>query len=133
MQNIIEDLKTWQKSNNMHFKISKSQVLQFGKYENLKNDYVYVSPDSSDLIIPHENIRDLGVIINNNLEYSDHKDKICKEARQRINLLLRDFNLRTSEFMKFVWRTYIQPILKYCSQAWCQLEGRLLLKLELLL
>ena len=48
-------------------------------------------------------------------------------------MLLRTFQNRDLEFMKFNWKTYVQPILDYASQVWSPLEGGLLYKLESLL
>ena len=48
-------------------------------------------------------------------------------------MILRTFCNRSLEFMKFAWKTYIQPILDYASQVWAPIEGGLLYKLESLL
>ena len=45
MQSLIIDLNTWQENNNMLFNNSKFQVIQFGRDENLRNEYIYMSPD----------------------------------------------------------------------------------------
>ena len=46
---------------------------------------------------------------------------------------LRTFSNRDVDFMKFTWKTYIQPILDYASQLWSPVEGELLYKMESLL
>ena len=75
-------------------------------------------------------VRDLGVQVNNQCNYLDHINMIYKKAKQRINMLLRTFLNRSMEFMKFSWKTYVQPILDYASQMWSPIEGGLLYKLE---
>ena len=99
MQCIIKDPNTWQKRNNMMFNQGKFQVIQFGRDENLKNEYTYLSPDESELIIPTDNVRDLGVIINSRLDYKEHVDTIFKKAKRRINLMLRLFTLHSLDIM----------------------------------
>ena len=64
---------------------------------------MYLSTKASELIVLAENVRDLGIIINNKLDYKDHIDKVYKKAKQLINLLLWAFNLRSPSFMKFVY------------------------------
>ena len=38
-------------------------------------------------------------------------------------LILRTFTNRSLEFMKFSWKTYVQPIADYCSQLWGPSHG----------
>ena len=62
--------------------------------------------------------------------FKDHINSIHSKATKRINWILRSFNNRTHQFMRFVWRTYILPIIDYSSQLWAPQEGVLLTKLE---
>ena len=68
MQSLIEDLDFWQKDNNMMFNNTKIQVLQFGRDDCLKSDYIYLSLEASELIAPVEYLRDFMVIVNNNMD-----------------------------------------------------------------
>ena len=45
-------------------------------------------------------------------------------------MLLRTFNNRSIEFMKFCWKVYIQPLIDYASQLWAPSSGPWLKKLE---
>ena len=45
-------------------------------------------------------------------------------------MLLRTFTNRDLGFMKFSWKTYVQPIWDYASQVWSPIEGGLLYKFE---
>ena len=92
-----------------------------------------MSPDYSITIPPSDVVRDLGVYVNYNWSYNEHVKIVYSKAKQRINMLLRTFMCRTVEFMRFCWKTYIQPILDYCSQVWGPTGGSQLLKLESLL
>ena len=132
-QSCLEKLNMWQKDNNMSFNNSKFQLVQYGRNYELRENYNYMSPDYSEVICGSETVRDLGVHINNAGNYSDHIDIIYKKSKQRINMLLRTFNNRSLEFMKFCWKTYVQPILDYASQIWAPIEGGPLIKLESLL
>ena len=123
----------WQIENNMTFNNGKFQLLHYGKNINLRQEYNYLSPDFSSIISPSTVVKDLGIHVNNVCNYSDHVNYVYKKAKQRINMLLRTFQNRDLEFMKFNWKTYIQPILDYASQVWSPLEGGLLYKLESLL
>ena len=125
-QYCIEKLDNWQKVNNMSFNNGKFQLIQYGKNLNMRSDYNYLSPDYSAVIGPSTVVRDLGVQVNSSLNFSDHIEYIYKKAKQRINMVLQTFSNRSSIFMKFYWKTYVQPILDYASQVWAPIEGGLL-------
>ena len=86
-----------------------------GKTQELKNEYNYMTPGNSNVILPCDVVRDLGVLINCDGTYSDHIVKISKKAAQKIGMILRTFSCRAPNFLKFIWKTYIQPVLDYAS------------------
>ena len=133
MQESLDKLYQWERNYNMKFNASKFKWLQVGKDSNIKNEYIYMSVDCEEPIVPDENVRDLGVIINHNGNYNDHINHIVKKVKQRIGWIMRSFNCRSIEFMRFVWRTYIIPIIDYSSQLYSPIKGGNLLKLENLL
>ena len=130
LQECLEKLDKWQTDNNMCFNVSKFNVLQMGKSQDLKEDYNYITPGNSDVILPCEVVRDLGVLINSKGTYTDHIAKISKKAAQKIGMILRTFSNRTPNFLKFIWKTYLQPVLDYASQLYAPVKGGLLMKLE---
>jgi hypothetical protein len=75
-------------------------------------------------------IRDLGVLVDSNLKFSAHIAKIVANAKQRSALLFRSFV--TSEFktLLFAYKSYILPILDYCSPIWSPHSVHDILQLE---
>ena len=55
-----------------------------------------MAPGEDDLIIPPNCVRDLGVMVDNELSFKSHIDYVYWKTRKRINLLLWAFNLRKS-------------------------------------
>ena len=110
-QSCLEKLDSWQKENNMSFKNTKFQLVQYGRNLELREKYNYTSPDYTEVICGSDSVRDLGVYINNAGNYSDHVNIIYKKSKQRINMLLRTFQNRSLQFMKFCWKTCMQPIM----------------------
>ena len=68
IQQDLEKLYTWQESNNTKFNSTKFQVLQFGN-DKCKNDYNYFSPNMENPVIPTDYTKDLGVYIDDRLNY----------------------------------------------------------------
>ena len=60
----------------------------------------------------------LGIIIDNNLTWSQHVDKVCKKITSHVWLLARiKYYLNTSHRVQF-YKTYIQPHIDYCNTVW---------------
>ena len=62
--------------------------------------------------------RDLGVIVNSRLDYSEHIDSIVTKASMRVGVLFRGFVCRDAAFLCKAYRTYIRPILEFNSVVW---------------
>ena len=71
-------------------------------------------------------VRDLGIQMNENADFSDHINTVCSKVNQKSGWILRTFKTRTQTFMKFMWKTYIQGHIDYCSQLWQPLQSGLL-------
>jgi ribonuclease P/MRP protein subunit RPP40 len=63
-------------------------------------------------------IRDLGVMFNGHLEFSDHISGIISKAKQRIFLLHKCFVTKDPATLVLAFNTYILPILDYASPIW---------------
>ena len=65
-----------------------------------------------------EKERDLGVVIDKDLKFSDQ----CLEARNRANRMLgfikRNVTYKSKEVVLQLFNSYVRPYLEYCVQAW---------------
>ena len=114
----------------MKFNFGKFKWLQFGVRPKSDINYNYFSPDYNDIFVQSDEVKDLGVLISPDGSFDKHISNIIAKVNQRIGLLLRTFNNRSAEFMKFCWKVYIQPIIDYASQLWAPSSGPWLKKLE---
>ena len=65
-----------------------------------------------------DEVKDLGVLFNSHLSFSNHITTIIGKARQRIFLLKRSFIHSNDAVLIKAFKTYILPILEYCSPVW---------------
>ena len=77
-----------------------------------------------------DEVRDLGVLFNSNLHFSNHICTIISKAKQRIFLLKRSFACTDCPVLILAFKTYILPILEYCSPVWSPSSLADILKLE---
>ena len=74
--------------------------------------------------------RDLGVLVDNRLAFSNHIAEITKKANQRANLIFRCFNSNHSDSMVKAFTTYVRPLLEYNSQIWSPNTVNAIFKIE---
>ena len=117
----------------MEFNTEKFNVLKLGRNNELKWDYNYLAPGNEQIISDNASVRDLGVIVNADANFSYHIAKIYAKISQRAGLLLRTISNRTPEHMRFIWRTYLEPVIDYSSQLYSPPSGGVLIRLESLL
>ena len=65
-----------------------------------------------------EQIRDLGVIVDSKLKFTTHIAKITQTAKQRSALLFRAFLTRDAKSLITAYKSYILPLVEYCSPVW---------------
>ena len=78
----------------------------------------YFTPDMESVIEEKSQLRDLGIIMSNDMKFSHHVSKICKTVRQKTGWVLRTFACRQDFFMKQMWKSLLQPHIDYCSQLY---------------
>lgn len=64
------------------------------------------------------NIKDLGVIIDNNLQFKEHINHIVHKASCRSSLILKCFQSRNIDLLRRAFIVYVRPLLEYNSPVW---------------
>ncbi len=62
--------------------------------------------------------RDLGVLINNRLKWSDHIAHAKAKAYATMGMLKRAFRTWDKHSFRILYTTYVRPHLEYCSSIW---------------
>ena len=75
-------------------------------------------------------IRDLGVIVDNRLKFSQHISNITRTALTRAKLILKCFISGDKDLLVKAFIAYVRPILEYCSPVWAPHHQYLINKLE---
>ena len=69
--------------------------------------------------------KDLGVLFNSKLNFSEHISAIIGKAKQRIFFIRKSFASSASDALILAFKIYVLPIFDYCSQVWsphCHLD-----------
>ena len=105
----------WARTNKAKFNGDKFEHIHFGK--NLNSIPSYTDPNGL-TIQTKPVVKDLGILISNDLNWSNHIDEIISNSRKQIAWLLRTFSKRDITTMRTLWISLIRPILDYCSPLW---------------
>ena len=119
--NFQEDLDSvykWTAENNMQLNNGKFEHLHYGPPQ---NDRQFKS--SSDSIIEEKDcVKDLGVLMSNTGQFTQHIHKMINAAKQQCSWILRTFKTREPTLMLTLWKSLVQSRIEYCSQLWCPLK-----------
>ena len=63
-------------------------------------------------------VKDLGVEVDANLNFSSHCSAISKKASQRGNMIFRVFQSRDFKFLIRVFKIFVRSMLKYATPIW---------------
>ena len=77
-----------------------------------------------------DNVKDLGVLIASNLNFSGHIVNLCNAARSRTAIILKCFKSRDCNLLCKAFITYVRPILVYCSSVWSPYKLHEIRKIE---
>lgn len=118
LQADLDSVYEWQEKNNMIFNATKFELIRYGPDDNLKNETVYFTPEMSNIIERKSYLRDLGVVMADDFTFRKHIDQIQSKVTKKAGWVLRNFKTRSSDFMKQIWKSLIQPHVDYCSILW---------------
>jgi ribonucleases P/MRP protein subunit RPP40 len=112
LNNIFAWSELWQ----MEVSISKCFILPIGGKLLCLHDRHYAFNNSE---LPTVfNIRDLGVIMDRDLSFTDHVDNIVSRASVRANLIIRCFVSGDTQLLTKAFTVYVRPILEFNSSIW---------------
>ena len=129
LQEDLNKVYKWQEDNNLQFNSKKFELLRYGRNLNLK-DNIYTKPGNTDEIEIKNIVRDLGVQMNDEADFSDHIDKVVTKASQKAGWILRTFACRRTPFMKLMWKSLVQGHIDYASQLYQPLQSGNLTRIE---
>ena len=106
----------WAPANNMALNGDKFEHLHIGN--NLHQIKPRYTDPSGNIIEEKEHIKDLGVIVSNDLTWTKHTEEVVSKARTMSSWAQRTFLTRERDPMITIWNMQVRPKLDYCSPLW---------------
>lgn len=120
----IGKLVTWASKWDLTVNLDKCFVMHIGV--GARNQYTIngVTLKSCDVS------RDLGVMIDNKLDFSEHINEVVRKAFTSLFSIFRNIHSNNGQILTRLYKSYVLPHLEYCSQAWNPFSKKQILKLE---
>lgn len=106
----------WYKENLLQVNVQKYQSMLMGSGTEAKNS-INLHIDGTD-IEQSKSIKLLGVLLDSELNFSEHITLVCKKASQQIGVLSRLRKLIPTYAKLQLYKAAILPHLTYCSIIW---------------
>ena len=129
-QNIIQ-LWRWSLDWQLLFHPEKCHILHLGR-TNEKHRYFMGAGDNS----PHTHLKrtdeekDLGVVVDSQLTFSSHCDKVVNTANKLLGIMRRSFSYLDKNVFSLVYKGIIRPIIEYASSVYDPILIRDINKIE---
>ena len=117
-QGSLDMLSTWANSWQLSISVNKCCTMDITCNNRIISDSNVCNSVDDIKINNVQQIRDLGVIVDSKLKFTAHIAKIVSTAKQRTALLYRAFLTREQKFLIIAYKSYILPLVEYCSPIW---------------
>ena len=125
LQRDLNRIKTWADKWKMEFNVGKCKVMHLGS-SNPRNRY-FMGQD--ELAVTTEE-RDLGVLVDDSLEFDKHIHGVVNKANRMLGLIKIGFNSLDKESFMNIYPVLVRPLLEYCVQVWSPYKQRYISLIE---
>lgn len=115
LQRDLENVLRWAEVNNMELNQEKFQLLHHGKNGDLKQSYQLPSGVS---IEASPSVKDLGLHIDEDLNWKAHITAKSAKANSMASWVLRTFLTREKDVMLLLYRSFVRTHAEYCCPLW---------------
>ena len=125
LQQDLKSLAKWSKKWQLPFNEAKCKIIHYGK-KNPKNQY-----DMNGVVLECDTEeKDLGVTFDSDLKFSTHIQNIAAKANSRVGIIKRTFCTLNKENFPLLYKSFVRPLLEYCTPVWCPTLSKDILALE---
>ena len=119
LQNDLNSLYAWAEKNNKAFNGDKFEGMSLPS--GLDDQRTYTTPENVDIKMKGL-IKDLGVYVSSNCQFSEHIKIYVKETQKIAAWTLRTFLCRERKVLKVLLKMLIVPKIEYASIIWCPFD-----------
>ena len=115
-QSEVDIFHEWCNKSLLQLNVKKCNVITYSRKQ---TPLVVDTTLGNQVVTKCDQIRDLGVILDTKLTFSDHYNTIIHKARNTLNFIKRfSYNFQDPYTLKTLYIAYVRSILEYCSIIW---------------
>ena len=115
-QDCLDHMYQWSVTRQLQISSQKCCVVDVSK--STAADDGYPCCLGNERLTVSENVRDLGVVVDSHLCFSEHIANIVRKAHQRANLIHRCFTSKNPDLLVKAFKVHVRPILEFNSPVW---------------
>ena len=117
LQFSIDQMFQWTQEWQLLFNQAKCKILHIG--DNNPNYKYFIGEGANRIELETSAIeKDLGVLVDNELNFESHIDYVIKKASSKKAQILRNFSYRSKKVLVPLFKTLVRPILEYANSVW---------------
>ena len=113
LQNDLDTIGEWAERWKMEFNVDKCKVMHIGR-TNPKHNYTMGESILTETALE----KDLGVLIDNELEFDKHIKGIVNKANRMLWMIRIGFSCLDKSMFMNLYPVLVRPLLEYCVQVW---------------
>lgn len=122
LQRDINNVWSWSKKNKLFFNENKCSIISFGRS---KNPITAQYKMGNAVLTRVDNVRDLGVIMSEDMSFRLHINKICAKSFRTLGFVLRQArHLDSIPALKSLYNALIRSRLESNAMVWCPYEAK---------
>ena len=125
IQEDLNKVTRWSEKWQMKFNTDKCKVMHIGK-----NNPRHVYLMNNTALIPVEEEKDLGIIINNDMKPSKQCTSAANKANRMLGFINRSLTYKNEQNVIKLYKSIVRPHLEYSVQAWSPYLKKDIIKLE---
>ena len=120
-KNEISVFYNWCKKSLLQLNVKKCMAIIFSRKHRTPHSIISLG---NEIVKNHKVVRDLGVILDSKLTFTDHYNTITHKANKMLGFIKRfSHNFQDPYTLKTLYITYVRPILEYCSIVWAPYQS----------
>ena len=117
LQNAIDEMYNWTNKWLLKFNKQKCKIIHLGN-NNVKNDYFIGNEDQRIPLDKSDLEKDLGIHIDEKLNFKEHIKKTVKKANYAAYKILRNFSFKDHDILVPLFKALVRPIIEYGNVVW---------------
>ena len=120
LQEDMDAAKSWADVWQLKFNETKCKVVHYGR-KNQNFSYHLPTPQGPHEIKTETTEKDLGVVFDKSLSFSNHVAEATRKANVKLGLIKRSFTALNERGWLKLYKAIIRPTLEYCNSVWTPL------------